>query len=286
MIGLVCFDAILIVDWSANNRPKLGRDSLWYCLHKRDGEVLTRNPATRNMAMAEITEIAISTPGRLLIGFDFPFGYPGMPWREAWREIAGLVQDAPDNTNNRFAVACEMNKRLSGGPGPFWGCPPAFACDFLTTTQPRERGLARLTDRKGAQPVWKLAYQGAPGGQSLLGIPRVRKLREDVPGAAIWPFETGLRIPSERVVIAEVYPSLIRLAGYRGEVKDQLQVRSLAAHLINSVNLPLYFAPALSEAERYRVENEEGWILGMQPAVNFTSLPQHLAYGHIHIGGR
>lgn len=280
------FDAILIVDWSANNRPKLGRDSLWYCLRKRDGEVITSNPATRDRAMDEILAIAAGVQGRMLIGFDFPFGYPGICWREAWREIASLVEDAPDNANNRFTVAAEMNRRLTGGPAPFWGCPPANVSEFLTTTQPRERGLSRLTDRKGAQPVWKLAYQGAPGGQALLGIPRLMKLREEIPGSAVWPLDTGLRMPTERVIIAEVYPSLIRFAAKPGEVKDQAQVRSLAEHLASSGNLPSYFTPALSEIDRRRVEREEGWILGMQPAVNFVSPTQHLAYGHIHIGGR
>ena len=280
------FDSILIVDWSANNRPKLGRDSLWYCLRSRDGSITTKNPATRERAMAEITEIASSQSGRVLIGFDFPFGYPGMPWRAAWDEIASLVTDGPDNANNRFWVAEEMNRRLTGGPGPFWGCPPMHASEFLTTTQPAQRGPSRLTDRRGAQPVWKLSYQGAPGGQSILGIPRVMKLREALHDSAIWPFETGLRVPRERVVIAEVYPSLIRLAAGPGQVKDQAQVQTLASHFATSGNLPLYFAPPLSDPDRARVEQEEGWILGMRPAVSFAVPPHHALFGHAHIAGR
>ena len=76
----------------------------------------------------------------MLVGFDFPLGYPagfaarlglsGPPWRAVWDEIAGLITDDERNRNNRFDVADALNRRVSGGGFPFWGCPaaPARTC--------------------------------------------------------------------------------------------------------------------------------------------------------------
>ena len=45
----------------------------------------------------------------------------------------------------------------------------------------------------------------------------------------VWPFETGLRTPEARAVIAEVYPSLlrdeVRARRREGEILDSAQVR-------------------------------------------------------------
>ena len=77
------FDAYLMVDWSASSRPVTGADSVWYCLLERTGEGLRvmppKNPATRSRAMAEINDILRGLARRqrmVLVGFDFPYGYP------------------------------------------------------------------------------------------------------------------------------------------------------------------------------------------------------------------
>src|SRR5271154_6637740 len=110
------FDTFLIVDWSAARTPKTGRDSIWVCRHAPDGETVA-NPPTRHAArllLAEMLETATERGERVVAGFDFPFGYPagfaarlglaGMPWRATWDEIARLIEDRPDNDNNRFVV--------------------------------------------------------------------------------------------------------------------------------------------------------------------------------------
>ena len=57
---------------------------------------------------------------RLLIGFDFPFGYPagtaarlglrGLAWRNLWQTLEDRIADGKDNRNNRFDVAESLNR--------------------------------------------------------------------------------------------------------------------------------------------------------------------------------
>ena len=100
---------------------------------------------------------------------------------------------------------------------------------------------------------------------------RIKVARGD--GVRVWPFETGFKTLTEKdldgvdVVLAEVYPSLIKPEGSPGEVKDLMQVRTLAEHfarLDEANKLGAVFAPpkgtpaeVVADAER-----EEGWILG------------------------
>src|ERR1051326_2610179 len=132
----VLFDHYVIVDWSAASRPKTGRDSIWVC-HKGPHGERVANPATRHLArllLADIIGAAAERGQRMLLGFDFPFGYPagfanrlglkGTPWRAVWDEVATLAQDNEDNSNDRFELGAALNRRVSGRQFPFWGCPP------------------------------------------------------------------------------------------------------------------------------------------------------------------
>jgi len=283
-----------MVDWSAAAVPRQGRDSIWICRRDGAGE-RCENPATRLAARQLLLDwlVADQAAGRsVLAGFDFPFGYPrgfaarlGLAepaWRSIWTLLSTRITEAADNRNNRFAVAAALNRTISSGAAPFWGCPPREASDFLAMTHHRahERlGLAekRLADAsiKGPQPVWKLAGAGCVGGQALTGIPVVDWLRRH-PALAdrgrLWPFETGLRLPPRGgVVFAEIYPSLVPLTRRKGEVKDEAQVRSIARHfaqLDEAGRLGALFAgdPKLTAEERGRIEAEEGWILGVPPS--------------------
>src|SRR5215471_16736860 len=125
------FDHYVIVDWSAANQRKKDRDSIWIC-HLGPGGESCQNPETRhraNLLLGEILADAAPRGERVLIGFDFPFGYPagfaarlglcGPPWRAVWDEIARLVSDDERNRNNRFDVAARLNERVSGSEFPF-----------------------------------------------------------------------------------------------------------------------------------------------------------------------
>ncbi|HKS89913.1 MAG TPA: cobalamin biosynthesis protein CbiG, partial [Stellaceae bacterium] len=288
------FEHYVIVDWSAASRPRQGRDSIWICHVGPHGERVD-NPPTRHLArllLAEILAEVTARRERAVLGFDFPFGYPGgfaarlglagPPWRAVWDELARLVADDEQNASNRFAVAAEFNRRVSGGRFPFWGCPAGRQTEHLG---PRHHhghidgellAERRLIDRwmVGAQPCWKLAYTGSVGSQSLTGIPVVRALRDDprwAEGARIWPFETGLILPEEpRIVFAEVWPSWWRkqIRPAYGPPNDRAQVRCVAeifAERDRAGGLAEWFAgdPALSEEQRRIVESEEAWTLGV-----------------------
>jgi precorrin-8X/cobalt-precorrin-8 methylmutase len=288
------FDAFVIVDWSAATVPRTGRDSIWICWHAKDGEKL-ENPPTRHAAksiLADWLATAVQRGERVLIGFDFPFGYPsgfgarlglsGPPWRAVWDEIARLLHDSEENGNNRFKIAAEFNQRVSNGCFPFWGCPPGFDTPFLGPKHHRAHEGGGLAERRlvdlhipSAQPCWKLLGAGSVGGQALTGIPVVRALRDDprwIDRVRIWPFETGLQAPEEgAAVIAEVYPSLWAVSPAEGEPKDAAQVRSVArffAETDHAGELAALFAgdPSLTPEQRFRVETEEAWTLGVTAA--------------------
>jgi hypothetical protein len=294
------FNAYVIVDWSAASKPNTGADSVWIGVLKRDVRFRLAfeafNPPTRAEAEKKLVTILddLKKRGeRALLGFDFPLGFPRgfatalklpaavPPWRAAWDQIDKMVKDKADNTNNRFGVASEINRRITGGPFPFWGCPPK---DALTTLQPKRtrdhtsEDLPELRHAevaaKGASSIWKLYYNGSVGGQAILGIPVVRRLKLAYGDAMqVWPFETGFRTLDEphldgaAIVAAEVYPSLVKTVVPAGEVKDQAQVRATAEHfarLDEAGKLGAAFGHSNTTPADLVVdaETEEGWILG------------------------
>lgn len=292
------FSAYVIVDWSAAAKPTTGADSVWIGVLKRDVRFRMAfesfNPPTRGEAekrLALILDDLKKRSERALVGFDFPLGFPRgfaaalnlpgeAPWRAAWDQLDKMVKDKADNTNNRFGVASEINRRMTGGPFPFWGCPPR---DTLTTLQPkktREHGPGDLPELRHADAVakaasiWKVYYNGSVGGQAIMGIPAARRIKAARgERARVWPFETGFRALKEAdlegvdVVLAEVYPSLIKAPALPGEVKDLTQVRTTAEHfarLDEADKLGALFGPAKGMAADavLDAEREEGWILG------------------------
>lgn len=276
----------MIVDWSANSAPKRGADSVWVAdLDNATGTLRTANLATRSAAVELLTELA-TFPGRCLVGVDFSLGFPagtadalgvrGTPWRETWTFLAATIEDDDRNSNNRFEVAAAMNEQLSPGPGPFWGCHPAKASEWLTTTKvpcdplPEWRTIESELRARGKRPFssWQLLGAGAVGSQSLLGIPAMSRLLRRVTEAGrtvdVWPFTTGFAVPSADVVLVEVWPSLVDLPEvdiWETRVRDERQVVAVAEHLAQ-VDLSAAFSPDLPTGARDVVVAEEGWVLG------------------------
>jgi precorrin-8X/cobalt-precorrin-8 methylmutase len=76
------FDAYLMLDWSAANTPKQGKDSIWLSLLERAGAIdkqgAPENPATRRAAFQRLQALLhrLTAEARsVLVGFDFPLGY-------------------------------------------------------------------------------------------------------------------------------------------------------------------------------------------------------------------
>jgi len=287
------FDEYLVCDWSAANGPKLGKDSIWIATAtRRNGRVVTSKPEnirTRHEAMEAIRTAclkAVEGGRRLFAGFDFAFGYPAgtakaiagkADWQALWRVLGELIEDDDRNASNRFDVAAFLNRSCFKGNSPFWGHPAGRTYDGLGPKRPK-RMPAGITEKRrtemimtGAQPVWKLAYTGAVGSQSLLGIARLEALRRDPSlkrHIAVWPFETDFaETLGKPVTLAEIYPSAFPVALHDGEVKDAAQVRTLAsafARLDKADRFrPLLDRPAsLDDKTICQVLREEGWIVG------------------------
>jgi hypothetical protein len=289
------FAAYVMVDWSAAGVPRLGRDSIWIAVAERCRTRAPRtalvNFATRDHACRwlEAALAALAVRGRVLAGFDFPFGYPagtaarlglgGAPWHALWQALTEAILDGADNANNRFDVAEAWNRRMSGEAFPFWGNVREETRRHLLRRDCRAHGAADLPRRRladarvpGAHPVWQLAGNGSVGSQALLGIPRVWRLRQSLASAAIWPFETGFADDlAKRVVLAEAYPSLIRAKRLAPLPKDAGQVAAMVEHFAVADargDLAAWFAgdPGLTAAERAAAAAEEAWILGLTGA--------------------
>lgn len=74
------FDRYIAIDWSAHNRPKFGRDSIWVAVASTASETIeTVNIGTRRQVEGWLLQqlaAAVHRRERVLVGFDFPYGYP------------------------------------------------------------------------------------------------------------------------------------------------------------------------------------------------------------------
>lgn len=292
------FDAYVMVDWSSSSTPVTGNDSIWIAWGAWSGRVFTagspRNVPTR-MEAIEILRTQIvrwrDEGKRVLVGFDFAFGYPagfaaalGLPtaggaWKALHEYFELHVMDSARNSHNRDAFADECNRKV-GAPGPFWGCTARAATASLTQQRVGvfsfpHHGLEewRATDaaarrRLTTQSVWKLNCGVSVGGQTILGIKHLQSLASSLNGHR-WPFD-GWTTPKEPAVwFAEIFPSLVLYPEWTNEYttrRDRTQVQSClrrAAERDAAGVLRADFAvPAtLDAATLFRVESEEGWIL-------------------------
>jgi hypothetical protein len=307
------FDAYWAVDWSALSTPGRGENSLWWALLRWSDDprapptLEVKNPPTRQEFLDEaLRRLSGDLAGaRVLLGFDFPFGYPRgfaaalggcagdePAWRTAWTRLERDIRDDPDNGNNRFEVAAALNAQLTGSFGPFWGRPKRVGQGVSRYLSPKRRGCfeyrspevagiglweSRAVDRKGrtaSSPWFVYGGSNSVGGQALLGIPRVAYLRRNLTDARVWPFETGPTLPGRdaaRVVLAEIYPSLFLERKAEG-VKDKLQVMAAVLAFAEEDargGLSDWFAAPVDDPA---VLEEEGWVLGVGEAGRLSRL--------------
>jgi precorrin-8X/cobalt-precorrin-8 methylmutase len=295
--GVTHFDAYVFADWSANSAPKRGKDSIWIAdAHFGTNRVLVTevfNPPTRAEATAELFARlnAHVGAGRLvLVGFDFPFGYPKQAysqlfprtpaWATLWEHLGASVHDDARNANNRFEVASDLN--ASVGQNLFWGCPTARSTAHLRPTKGQRHAVTEYrvveqqlrTSGKKAFAVWQLFGNGSVGSQALVGIPRIRELRQTaLLRGVVWPFETGLVLPdrsdASSAVWAEIWPGCISFDGTLHATRDAAQMLGYArwaAQCDVRGDLRSFFEiQGISGPEKQAITNDEGWILGFQP---------------------
>jgi hypothetical protein len=205
---------------------------------------------TRSSAIKHVTDVLVDhsrQEHKVLVGFDFPYGYPAgftralalphgpQSWWAVWAELADRVQDNhSNNVSNRFAAAGELNTiAANGNQGPFWGCPVGT---MIAALQPRDPGFPfqaagnvpllryRIVEERlreehfRVQEAWKLYGAGSVGSQALVGIPYVYGLRrhpELVQISRVWPFEVQFTsVPSPGrgpfVLHAEIWPGVVK----------------------------------------------------------------------------
>lgn len=294
MAGRPLFERIVIAGWSDADAPTRGDNSIWRAsIDVATNHVTCVNHATRQQAtQALIDELTATTAGAVFVGFDFPLGFPTgfarrlvgptANWRAVWTAVDDVVEDQPDNANNRYDAGAALNGRAGMSPGPFWGCPPdADHGSVRPTRPPTFAGLPeyriaeqRLANRGVSTPtVWQLHGPLAAGGRALLGMPLVRRLAERsglAKRVRIWPFETGCtetptRGAADAVVIGEIWPWSYELDPTAHPLPDAARAISTAQHLAardRAGTLGPLFAPSVRDADLLVVEREEGWILG------------------------
>ena len=297
------FESYVMVDWSAASKPATGADSIWIGALTPDSRLKlsfkATNPPTRAKAIEELSELlarCLKRGDRVLVGVDFPLGFPagtssalklkGEPGKALRDFLLKEMKDKPDNSNNRFALAARMNRLISDGPFPFWGCSKKDELTTLSIKKTREHGKGDVAEfriveeaameakKSRPQPVWKIAYAGAIGGQAMTGIPAMERLREKFPALKIWPFELPLAkldsdgLADTRVVVAEVLTTLNATNQQSSEIRDEAQVRSICEALAerdaNGKLAAMFGGEAkLTDAQKAKVSAEEGWILGI-----------------------
>lgn len=265
------WDRVIMVDWSGGNEtgPSPKADAIWSASARAGVPEAPIYHRSRQVVEAwlrnEIAQ-AVTKAERLMIGFDFPFGYPAGfasavtgqtdPFA-LWAYLAERIEDAPKQ-NNRFDVAGHLNA-LFPGTGPFWGNGLKRDIEHLPRKGKVRTGHG-MTERrvaedraKGAFALWQLSGAGAVGSQALMGLPVLNRLRtEFVDELRIWPFEPL----DASVAFVEIWPSLIVGQAPKGWIKDAWQVSEVAR-----------MVSALSSDDLRQMLDvdapEEGWILGL-----------------------
>ena len=272
------FDTVIIVDWSGgkDRGPSPKKDAIWAAAATEAGTepaVYLRNRAVAEEWIADRIASDLAAGRRVMVGFDFPFGFPAgfakvLVGRDdplaVWDWLDANLNDSGTDSD-RYDLAGRINGMFPG-VGPFWfnGTNRTIPDLPAKGRDVRDPGLEthRAADiaAKGAFSVWQMGGAGAVGSQALTGLAALARLRRKFPEARAWPFqplETGL-------ALVEVWPSLIAKsvseAQGAGEIKDAAQVRVLAT-AIRELQSRGILEKALEAPETAR--REEGWIFGL-----------------------
>ena len=298
------FDRFIFVDWSASKGSNTGENSIWIgsCSRNDMTTLDAVNPSTRTEALSCLKEIITENrKGKILIGFDFGFGYPheaykpdgiGKDWKSLWQKFHRNFYEEDYKKGKerfRFTQAKEWNKEYGLC---FWGEPntkkntESIGLEKDKVKEAMENiGEFRITDKRaswsGVKSLWQLYGAGSVGSQSLLGIPYVEKLRNCLEKKIkVWPFETqfGKNLKDFDVLLCEVHFAAITRVGANvmdrteksSEVKDRIQVEEMCrffAEEDKDGSLLQKFltvdCACVSKDDRSIAQTKEGWILGV-----------------------
>jgi hypothetical protein len=287
----VGFDACWAVDWSG---ARAGYRGVAVARARAGTPIVEAVPPPAGLAnwtrTALVARLAaeIGGGGRILVGFDFAFGFargsraalrlePGWSLREVWAEVDRRCAGDPDLYGGAFAARA--------APGAYWrgGRRPADWHEGLRRVDLRAREAA------GVRPESVLKLVGAKqvGLASLAGMRALHALTDAAgPLLAAWP---GAVRPRQSVVV-EIFPTLFRREALGGVAKirdattlaralDRWQARlapevdargggsisdDLTDALVSAAALRhLAEAPDALAEPRDRDAAREGWIFGV-----------------------
>ncbi len=284
------FELVIAVDWSAasiRGPKKEAKDRCWIAWSQNGSRSLPEYFPTRADCVKRIAELLGTCKGPAFVGFDFPFGYPAGSRMGGGRVAATIIAthliSNEDDSNNRFDVAKRLNANFFDDPGPFWGCPKNQVASHLSSTKPSyahhafeewrvvENYLRMEKKQASISPVWKLAYPGSVGSQTLTGLKALLGLTtipEFSSRIRFWPFDTGWEAELEGIILTEIWPSLNDHERYNHPIRDARQVLAcrdwFLDHEKDGTSRRLFAAPDwLTDAQREQCQKEEGWILGV-----------------------
>lgn len=212
------------VDWSGRVDAAGQRRHIWAGVWT-DGKPMRLECGRTRPEIAEwLIELARETP-RMVVGFDFCFGFPAWFVRGEHDVASGpefwdLVEC--DGHAERWLSSSGVDARFWGKPGPHrgGGRPAEFsgerlhrmlrATDIdckLVALIPQAALQARV---KGIAPksVFQIGGAGSVGTASLRGFAVLRRLREA--GFSVWPFDAPeLAAKSPQPMVVEIYTRLM-----------------------------------------------------------------------------
>ncbi len=267
------FDTVIMVDWSGGNdrgaTPK--KDAIWTCIARAgqaEAPLYHRNRQQAETYLRDVLATEHTAGRRTLAAFDLCFAYPtGFAEKltgsddplALWDWFEARVSDTLTG-NSRFDLAGQINTQFPG-TGPFWGngrpnhdVPhlPRKGLDRSAHGLPEHRATDRAAP--GAFSPWQLAGAGAVGGQVIMGLPMLSRLRHYFGAAlSVWPFQS----PGTPIVLAESYFSLLPTSLLTDHpIRDAAQV-SLYARAFSALT-PDQWQTVLDVAP-----TPEGWVLGL-----------------------
>lgn len=274
------FDTFVVVDWSAAKRSskRPSKDAIWIGMVRSgvsEDPIYCRSRMEAESRLVNLIEMERKAGRRVLMTFDFPFGYPKgfagiLTGRDdpicVWEWLEERISDNEKGETNRFSVAEEINDKFEG-LGPFWGKPnqtdwpgvPYSKAGIVYAAVSERRTCDVIA--KASSSCFQLSFPPTVGGQVLTGLPVLSRLRRNL-GVSVWPFDEWQR---SDVVLGEIWPGIIEPAvkitmsgGTKDKIRDREQVRLLAKALagVPSDTLDQMMVDIPLEAM------EEAWILG------------------------